>query len=186
MESLVAQGAFAGVVDVVPAGLAEHMFGGNRAARPARLEAAGRAGVPQVIATSGFDMISCGPMSRRDSNDPLWQSLNLAQRALVRPDKFRVEARTTADEVAQIARAVGHKLSLSTAPAAVLVPLRGWSTLSVKGQGLYDPDADSAFSPALRETLPDRVALHELDTDLNSPNFARAMVDEFCTMIDAG
>jgi uncharacterized protein (UPF0261 family) len=184
MENLLAQGVFAGVVDVVPAGLSEQLLGGNRAARPDRLEAAGKHGIPQVIATSGFDMISCGPPSRRDTDDPLWKVRQLGERQSSVPDRFRVEARTTAEEVAEIGRAVGQKLSMAKGPCKIFVPLKGWSTLSVKGGELYNPEADAAFLPALRKTLSPNVDLIEMDTDLNSEEFAMALVDALIAMID--
>jgi uncharacterized protein (UPF0261 family) len=184
MENLVAQGIFAGVLDVVPAGLSEEMLGGNRAARPDRLEGAGRLGIPQVVAVSGFDMISCGPLSRRDRGDPLWEANKWAERKMSKPDRFRVEVRTTAQEVAKIAHRVAEKLKSATGPAAIYVPLKGWSTLSVDGAELFDPEADAAFLPALKASLGANTKLVEMDTDLNSESFAHAMVDTLLDMIE--
>lgn len=177
MEDLVARGLFRGVVDVVPAGLSEQMLGGNRAARPDRLEAPGRAGVPHVISTSGFDMVSCGPIERRDEGDPLWKKLAVADRRISIPDRFRVEARTTAAEIEQIARLVAAKLNQSESPARVIVPVLGWSSLSVAGAELHDPEADSAFVPALRAALERDVVVEEVRAELNSEEFALALVD---------
>jgi len=179
MEDLLGQGLFVGVVDIVPAGLSEQMLGGNRAARADRLEAAGRAGIPQVIAPSGFDMISCGPIERRDAGDPLWENRNLKERAICIPDKFRVEARTTAGEVRDIARSVAAKLNQSESPACVVVPTRGWSSLSVAGADLYAPELDAVFVPALRESLEPGVEVVEVDAELNSQAFAHALVEKF-------
>jgi len=182
-ENLVRQGLFLGVADIVPAGLSERMLGGNRAARPDRLEAAGKARVPAVIAPSGFDMISCGPIERRDQDDPLWRKLQIAERAISVPDAFRVEARTTGDEVAAIARRVAGKLNRYTSPVMVFIPTRGWSSLSVRGRDLYDPEADAAFARTLRETLDARIPVRELDEALNSEPFACAMAAELHRMI---
>ena len=183
MEDLVGQGMFVGVIDIVPAGLSERMLGGNRAANGSRLEAAGRAGIPQVVATSGFDMISCGPISRRDSGDKLWQERKLAERAICIPDKFRVEARTTAGEVADIAAEVARKLNRSNSPSAVVVPKRGWSSLSVAGADLHDPEADAVFVPALRESLKKDCPVIEVDAELNSGEFAHVLVDRLCSLM---
>jgi uncharacterized protein (UPF0261 family) len=185
LEDLISQGLFVGVVDVVPAGLSEQMLGGNRAARPDRLEAAGTIGIPQVIAPSGFDMISCGPLSRRESGDELWESRNLADRAYSVPDQFRVEVRTTAEEVAQIGNLVAKKLNQARGPARVIVPMRGWSSLSTEGEPLYDPAADAAFVPALRETLTAEVSVEEHDLELNSAEFAQVLVDAVHEMIQS-
>lgn len=185
MEDLVAQGIFLGVVDVVPAGLSENMLGGNRAARADRLEAAGQAGIPQVIATSGFDMISCGPIGRRDSDDPLWKKREIANRQYSVPDRYRVEARTSAEEVAEIAKNVAQKLNKAETLACVMVPTKGWSTLSVEGAELYNPEADSAFVPALQESLKANISVVEVEAELNTEIFACALVQKLHSFIEA-
>jgi uncharacterized protein (UPF0261 family) len=183
MENLLAQELFLGVVDIVPAGLSEHMFGGNRAARAERLEAAGRVGIPQVVSTSGFDMISCGPIARRDGNDPLWTGRRLAERAYTVPDRFRVEARTTREEVAEIGRAVARKLNLATGPVRVVVPTKGWSSLSVEGADLFDPDADAALVPALQNELKPGIVVEEVADALNTESFGRLLASRFDKMM---
>jgi hypothetical protein len=46
---------------------------------------------PQVVAPCGFEMISCGPLDRRDRGDPLWTSRRLAERKIFIPAAFRVQ-----------------------------------------------------------------------------------------------
>lgn len=183
MENLIAQELFVGVVDVVPAGLSEQLLGGNRAARPERLEAAGKIGIPQVISTSGFDMISCGPIERRDSGDALWMARGLGERKLSIPDRFRVEARTTSDEVAEIGRLVVSKLNLAKGPVTVVVPSGGWSSLSENDTDLHDPDADAAFLPALRANLNANIVVREEAQPLNTKSFGRLLARTLDGMI---
>ena len=185
MENLIGQGLFVGVVDVVPAGLSEQLLGGNRAARPERLEAAGKLGIPQVISTSGFDMISCGPIERRDEQDRLWRERRLAERKITVPDRFRVEARTTSREVAEIGRLVAGKLNKAKGPVAVVVPTLGWSSLSEKDTDLHDPTADAAFVPALKETLGSGIEVKEVPKALNSPEFGRLLASTLVAMIES-
>jgi uncharacterized protein (UPF0261 family) len=178
MEELIEeQGLFAGVIDLVPAGVSEELIGGNRAAGPTRLEAAGARGIPQVVAPCGFEMISCGPLDRRDQGDPLWTSRRLAERKIFIPDAFRVQVRTSADELREIAQVVAGKLNKSKGPVKFLIPTQGWSALSVEGTDLYEPETDAAFAPALREHLRPDIEVEELDTHLNTPEFARAAVE---------
>jgi len=183
MEELIDQGLFQAVVDLVPAGVIEELLGGNRAAGPHRLEAAGRAGIPQVITPCGFDMLSCGPLSRREKNDPLWTDLELSKRKIFIPDEFRVQARTTAAELQRVAALVAEKLNRAKGPAKIFVPSKGWSTLSVKGADLYAPEADAAFAPALRKTLRADIGVVELPLELNSPEFSEALVEALDEMI---
>jgi uncharacterized protein (UPF0261 family) len=185
MEELIAQGIFDGVLDLVPAGVSEEWIGGNRAAGATRLEAAGARGIPQVLTPCGFDMISCGPLSRRDQGDPLWASRRLAERKMFFPDEFRLQIRTDAEEVKEIARIVADKLNRSKGPVRFLIPMQGWSTLSVEGADLYDPAADRVFAPELRKHLKPEIEIIELDTHLNTPEFAKAAVDALDTMMKA-
>jgi uncharacterized protein (UPF0261 family) len=185
MEELIAQGIFDGVLDLVPAGVSEEWIGGNRAAGPTRLEAAGGRGIPQVLVPCGFEMISAGPLSRKDQGDPLWASRNLAQRKMFFPDEFRLQVRTNAEELKETARIVAEKLNKSKGPVKFFIPTQGWSVLSIEGADLYDPETDQVFAPELRKYLKPEIEVVELDTHLNTPEFARAAVDALDQMMKA-
>jgi len=183
MEKLLEQEIFDGVADIVPGGLSEQLFGGNRAAGPDRLEAAGKRGIPQVITPCGFEMISCGPLQRKDRGDPLWISRNLAARNYFVQDSYRVQAKTNVEELRSVAKAVAEKLNRARGPVKFLIPVRGWSSLSVKEQPLYDPDADRVFVEELRKQLKPEIEVRELDVHLNTPEFAMAVVEAFEAMM---
>ncbi len=185
MEELIEQGIFDAVVDIAPGGLSEELFGGNRAAGPDRFEMAGRRGLPMVVAPCGFDMISCGPIKRKDTSDPLWLSRKIDERQYYVHDSYRVQARTSADEMKQLAGVVAEKLNRSKGPVKFLVPLAGWSSLSVEGQALYDPDADRAFVEELPKLLKPEIKIEQLELTLNSPEFAAVVVDSIDEMMKA-
>ncbi len=183
MDRLLGQGFFDGVVDIVPSGLSEELLGGNRAAGPDRLEAAGKMGIPQIITPCGFEMISCGPLKRKDSGDPLWLSRNLADRNYYLHDAYRVHARTNAEELRLVAKTMAEKLNKAKGPVKILIPNRGWSTLSVKGQPLHDPGTDKVFVDELKNHLKPEIELRELDVHLNTGEFALAVVETFDKMM---
>ena len=173
------EGLFQGVMDIVPAGVGEELLGGNRAAGPKRLEKAGEMGIPQVITPCGFDMLSCGPLERGDRGDSLWVSRDIKNRKLFIPDAFRVQARTTSQELREIAREVARKLNQSKGPVTVLIPLKGWSSLDKEGMPLYDPDADRAFIHGLKIHIDPKISIVELDLHLNTREFAEEAVNQF-------
>jgi uncharacterized protein (UPF0261 family) len=182
MEELIEEGFFQGVVDIVPAGVGEELLGGNRAAGPRRLEGAGKMGIPQIITPCGFDMLSCGPLGRGERGDPLWVSRDLKKRRLFIPDAFRVQARTTSEELKEVAREVAKKLNEAKGCVMVLIPLRGWSSLDKEGMPLYDPEADKAFVRELKTYLNPTISIVELDLHLNTCEFAQEVVNRFLNL----
>ena len=47
----------------------------------------------------------------------------------------------------------------------------------MEGGALYDPDTDKAFINELRESMDPEIQIIEVDTHINTPEFARAVVD---------
>ena len=176
---LVSQGLFEAFVDLVPGSFSEYLFGGNRASGPNRLDAALHQPIPYIVAPCGFDMISCGPIERRDKRDPLWVNRKLAERKLLVQDALRVQARTTPEEMETIAREVASKLNAYPNKKRIkfVIPKRGFSSLSAEGGALYDPASDQAFIETLRKNLDPGIKVLEVDTDINNPEFAQVVVE---------
>src|SRR5439155_7423602 len=61
MESFIADGMIAGVLDLTTTELADELVGGILTAGRDRLTAAGLRGVPQVISIGALDMVNFGP-----------------------------------------------------------------------------------------------------------------------------
>jgi uncharacterized protein (UPF0261 family) len=176
MDELIDQGVFDGVIDLVPAGISEYLLGGNRSAGEHRLEAAGRRGIPTVVTPAGFDLLSCGPVERNEQGDPLWTSRKLADRKMYIPDRYRVQARTSAEELREIGSVLAQKLNQAKGPVTVLIPTRGWTVLSKKTGPLYEPETDAILAPLLREKLKPEIVTEEINTPIDSPEFAKAAV----------
>jgi uncharacterized protein (UPF0261 family) len=178
-SDLVGQGLFEAFIDLVPGGFSEYLLGGNRAAGPDRLDAGINQGRPYILSPCGFDMISCGPIQRRDEGDPLWVSRKLAERKLLIQDAMRVQARTSPEEMHTIARAVAEKLNTHKNKKLVkfVIPTKGFSSLSVEGGALYDPVSDQAFIDEFRRNLDPDIDIIEVATQINTPEFAQAVID---------
>ena len=74
MEALVDAGFLAGVLDATTTELCDDLVGGVLSAGPDRLEAAGRAGLPQVVSLGALDMVNFGA---RDTVPPQFEERNL-------------------------------------------------------------------------------------------------------------
>lgn len=171
MDELVREGWFQGVIDFVTRGIGEELLGGNCAAGEDRLLAASESGIPQVVAPSGLDMLSVG-----GEPELLARYKNRSREVI---DELRIEVRTSAEELKQVATIVAERLNVSKAPCAVLIPLDGWSSLDQEGRSLYDPEADRAFIEKLRESLKPDIPIKEVNLHLNTPEFGREAVELF-------
>ena len=171
MDELIREGWFSGVIDFVSRGIVEQMLDGNCAAGDDRLLAASETGVPQIVAPSGLDMLSVG------GRPELLERYKDRPQAVI--DKLRIEVRTSAEELQQAADIIAARLNCSKAPCAVLIPLKGWSSLDREGGPLYDPDADRTFTETLKKQLKSDVPVKEVDLHLNTPEFGKEAVELF-------
>ena len=181
VEHQVGQGRFEGLIDLVPSAIGEYILGGNRPSGPDRLENAVQRGIPYVLAPCGFDILSSGPIARKDNGDPLWVSRKLAERKMFLQDSQRVQVRTSADEMRQVARTVAERLNKHPNRMLVkfLVPTRGFSVPGAPGGPLHEPETDRAFVDELKTLFHPEIQVIELDTHLNTPEFASAVVQAF-------
>jgi len=175
MEEMIADGLFSGVLDLCTGGIVEHLQGGNRDPGPDRLMAAVRRGLPMVLAPCGLDFLSFGGRP-----DRLAATEN---RARYVQDSFRVQVRTTAQELCEAADVFAHRLNQARAPFVFLNPGRGWSSIDREGGALYDPAADQAFFARLRGRLDRKDAVIDVDLNLYSPEFARLAVDHLLRLM---
>ena len=169
MENLIEEGVIDGVLDITTTEWADELVGGNLNAGPERLDAAGEAGIPQVVSTGALDMVNFGPRESvpTEFDDRLFHIHN-PQVTLMR---------TTPDENAELGGIIGEKLNAASGQTALALPLGGVSMLDVEGEDFHDPDADTALFDALRATIDDDIDLMEMETDINDDAFAEAMAE---------
>ncbi len=176
MEKLIASDLLAGVCDLTTTELADDLVGGVLSAGPHRLEAAGAAGLPQVVSLGALDMVNFGP---RGTVPPTFDDRNLYVH-----NPTVTLMRTTAEEMAELGRRIAAKLAAATGPTELFIPLRGVSGIDVDGAPFRDAQADDALFSALRAGLAgSRVAVHEIDLAINDPGFGQAMAETLHTLI---
>ncbi|MFG2653269.1 Tm-1-like ATP-binding domain-containing protein [Streptomyces sp. NPDC048436] len=176
VEKLASDGMLDGVLDLTTTELADELVGGVLSAGPERLTAAGRAGIPQVVAPGALDMVNFGPERTVPPR--------FADRDLLVHNPTVTLMRTTADEMAALGAVLGHKLAAARGPAELFWPLRGVSAVDAEGGPFADPAADEAGLRALRSTVRgSNVRLHEVDAHINDAVFAVAMADRLDELI---
>ena len=176
MESLIADGLVAGVADVTTTEWCDELVGGVLSAGPDRLDAAARAGIPQVVSVGALDMVTFGP---RETLPAAFE-----HRTIYVHNPSVTLVRTTPGECAKLGEIIARKLNRTTGPTALFLPLRGVSMIDAEGMPFHDPIADAALFDALRATLDrSKVELVELDLHINDPAFADAMADRLLAML---
>jgi uncharacterized protein (UPF0261 family) len=172
LEGLAGSGLLAGVLDVTTTELADDLVGGVLSAGPERLTAAGRHGVPQVVAPGALDMVNFGPRASVPER--------FGGRNLYVHNPTVTLMRTTPAEMAELGRRVAAKLAAATGPTVLFVPLGGVSALDAPAMPFHDPKADEACFEALQGAAVDTV---RLDMNINDPAFGRVMADRLHELI---
>lgn len=174
MDRLISQGFFDGVIEIVPAGLVEEKFKGNRAAGMERLDAALERGIPQVWAPCCLNLTGAGPTRTN-------REKYLATGRIFKIDEIRAMTRFPTDELVIGAHLYAEKMNRAQGPLKLVIPLRGWSSIDREGSVLYDPAEDRIFVEELRKNLSTDIEIEEVDCNLEDMETARVLVDSLDT-----
>ncbi len=175
MESLIADGLITAVLDMTTTEWADELLGGVLSAGSTRLDAAAKAGIPQIVVPGCIDMcnfwaLDTVPEKYKDRTLYSWNpNITLM--------------RTTPDENAQMGAIFAEKLNASTGAVKVYVPMRGVSELDVEGKPFYDAAALPAFVSVLKANLRPDIPVVEMDMDINDPLFADETVNALLDML---
>lgn len=174
MESLIADGVFAGVLDLTTTEMADELVGGVLSAGPDRLKAAARAGIPQVVSVGALDMVNFGP------RETVPQAF--ANRQFYIHNANVTLMRTTPEENRELGKRLAGQVKNARGPARVLLPLRGISAIDAEGKPFWSPEADRELFQAIQEGLPAETVV-ALDAHINDESFARQAVAELLAMM---
>lgn len=177
MERLVAEGTFAGVLDLTTHELLGEIEPADIYApvRPGRLTAAGQHGVPQVVVPGGCEYYCFG------AEDTI--PTPLRDRPIHHHNPLNTNVRVSGAELDHLAALLAGRLNAATGHTEVLVPLLGWSEVGSPGGVLHDPTANRSFTTRLRATLAETVTYRELDLTINDPRFATEAADTLLRML---
>ena len=164
MESLIVDGYLDGVLDLTTTEWADELCGGMCSAGPTRLDAAGNAGIPQVVAPGCLDMVNFG------SYDAV--PARYRERKLYRWNPNVTLMRTNVIENGRLGIILAEKINRSVGPVTVLLPLGGLSQLDSEGGAFWWPEADQALFDAVRQHLRADIPIIELPVNINDRLFA--------------
>jgi uncharacterized protein (UPF0261 family) len=156
--------------------VANHLFGSAISAGPDRMTAAGRAGIPQIVASGCYDLLDIVGWHPRPPR--------FAQHEAHAHNRLISSILLDAGERREVARAFAAKLAQATGPTTLLLPLHGCNEWDRPGAPLSDPGGLAAFLDEVRRTCPPNVRLVEVDAHINDPPFhdaALRVLDEWVT-----
>lgn len=176
MESLISDGYIVGSLDITTTELADEVCGGVLNAGPERCMAASRAGIPAVLVPGCVDManfwaIDTIPGRYKDRNLYQWNpNITLM--------------RTNVEENIKMGEMIAAAANATTAPVAILLPLKGVSQLDSPGGDFWDPEADQACYDAIKNNLKPGIPVIEMDYNINDPEFADKCAEVLLEMLD--
>ena len=182
MEGLIRDGFVHGALDVTTTEWADELCGGVFSAGPTRLDAAGAAGIPQVIAPGCLDMVNFGG----EDTIPAKYREDKTRRFYVWNPQVTL-MRTTPEENAQLGKIIAEKANAAQGPVQIFLPLKGVSILdSITEDGpqqFWWPEADQALFEAIKTHVNKTIPVHELNANINDPTFAQATATALLEML---
>lgn len=175
MEMLIESGFIAGVLDITTTEWADEICGGVLSAGPTRLEAAAKAGIPQVVVPGCLDMCN------------FWAPETVPEkykdRLFYRWNPNVTLMRTTPEENARMGEIFAEKLNAAKGPVVVLIPTKGWSELDAPGKPFWWPEADQAFIDALKRNLRPDIPVIMVDHNINDPEFSGKVAETLLELL---
>ena len=177
METLIDEGMVQGCLDITTTEWADQICGGIFAAGEDRLSAAGRAGIPHLIAPGCIDMVNFGPMSSVPAK------YRDAGRLFYEWNPTVTLMRTNVAENVRLGEIFAAKANDASGPITILLPLRGVSVLDGDGERFCDREADLAMFDSLKQNLRSDIPVVEVGANINDAEFAEQAVSTMLNMM---
>lgn len=176
-EQAISQGFIKAALDLGTCELVNQIAGGAYIAGEERLETAGRAGIPQIVAPGCLDIF--GWMTGKSFPRKLRTRPRHEHNSLVTAVKSSKEEKAKA----KAGKLIAEKLSKPIGKTAVVIPTQGFSAWDKPGGFSYDPEGREAFRKTLRKNLKPEVRVVELDAHINDNAFSDEVLRLFNQMV---
>lgn len=165
MERLIDEGGLDAVCDLTTTELCDHQCGGVMDSGPHRLEAALKAGIPNIISVGALDMCNFGPkgtVPEKYQHRKLFEHNPTVTLMRVNPEESKAIGNFIVEKIKSYAKDKNNVL--------VALPLGGISIIATPDAPFYDAEADEGLFAAIRDGLE--------DSDVNVWEDKRAINDE--------
>ena len=182
MERLIASGELDAVIDLTTTEIADHIVGGVMSAGAHRLEAAAKAGIPQVVSVGACDMVNFGPRST------VPEKFTTGHRNIYEHNPSVTLMRTDRTECRRIGEFIAGQLREFCRHASrvqVVLPVGGVSMISKPGDPFEDREADGALFDAVEGGLEGSgVEVFRDERDINDGAFALETAERLVRMVE--
>jgi uncharacterized protein (UPF0261 family) len=165
---LAGQDAFAVVLDLCLQEVSNDLGRSVVVSGKSRPEAAGLAGVPQIVAPGAADMVDFAA----------WAALSphCADRPYHAHNRLIASVTTPPGERRRSARMIGQKLALAKAPVTRVLPLLGIEEWYRPGEALHDPEGLTAYIEELRGAVHAPARLIEVESHIYDEGFSNSIL----------
>lgn len=177
MEKMVEDGLVKAVIDLVPSSITNALYNGSRISWPRRLEAAGEAGIPQIVAPVLLNVIS------RAREESAVQIEERSKRVFYFVDNLRILLWLNKEETLALAPVYAEKLNKAKGPVTFLFPAKGWLSIETQGSPLFDAETEELFMDEMKKLLKPEIAVESVDANVDDDAFAEAVVSNLRSML---
>lgn len=196
MEELIDDGFIKGMLDITTHEIVDEMLGGVLSAGPERLTAAGRAGIPQVVAPGGLDLINFG--GEETVLQKYLDEVEDGVRNIYRHNPTVTCVAVLPEEAYEVGKHMAEKLNKAKGPTVLCIPMLGWGAEDIGGPDpgtMWIPSEEDPkislrairFIDGIKEVIDlDKENLEVLITynHLNNPDFADLLSKILKDMLD--
>lgn len=167
------RGAFKAIVDLTPHELTRIELYGVHVDMPNRFSAGSE--LPRIVLPGALNFIGLGPKHLMPTE------------YLARPhyahSGFFTHAKVTQDEMAMLALQLSNSMNKLSGPAAVVVPMGGFSHQDCKGGQIEDMSLREIFFETMKRNLTPDIRVHAVDAHISDIQTTTTIMDVYQTLL---
>ncbi|MEP1486854.1 MAG: Tm-1-like ATP-binding domain-containing protein [Algibacter sp.] len=178
LEWLAGRNRFAAVLDFSLQEVVNDLYKSIVTSGKKRMETAGLAGVPQIIAPGSINIIDI----------PTWQKpiKKLRGRPFHTHNRLLSSVVLSKKELKRAARNIAKKASLAKGEVAMILPKKGVLEWDREGNELHDPQVLNEFFKEIKKSIKPEVGIVELDCHINDKEFTDKVLEMFDDWVQKG